>query len=34
MTARIANDRGYEYRNDSGAPVTFVRVFSLPPSPR
>jgi transcriptional regulator with XRE-family HTH domain len=34
MPARIANDRGYEYRNDSGAPVTFVRVFSLPPSPR
>jgi transcriptional regulator with XRE-family HTH domain len=34
MTARIANDRGYEYRNETDAPVTFVRVFTLPPPPR
>jgi transcriptional regulator with XRE-family HTH domain len=34
MSARIANDRGYEYRNDTDAPVTFVRVFSTAAAPR
>ena len=31
MSARISNDRGYTYRNETDQPVVFVRVFTLPP---
>jgi transcriptional regulator with XRE-family HTH domain len=31
MSARIANDRGFTYRNESDGPAVFVRVFILAP---